>query len=148
MLLMPMFYMNGETRIRSTLWNAESGTDSSQCPWRDVFERLQDLRDKGCECLNPIVSRAEYEHRDRQCAQILLKLEVSIGSEEEIVPCCRQRQEFPVIDARPPGSTNRCDFVACEERREIPRQGFVKQDAHRGPRLRAPAPAPRPQPRG
>ena len=143
-----MLHMSGGTRIRSTLWNAESGTDGSQCPWRNVVERLQDLRDKWRECLNPVVSRAEHEHRYGQCARILLKLDVSIGSKEEIVPRCRQRQEFPVIDARPPGSMNRCDFVACEERREIPRQGFVKQDAHRGPRLRALAPAPRPQPRG
>ena len=148
MLVMQMFYMNGETRIRITLWNAVSGTDVSQCPWRNVVERFQDLRDKRCECLNPVVSRAEYEHRDGQCAQILLKLEVPISSEEEIEPHGRQRQEFPVLDARPPCGTNCYDFMTCEETRKVSWQGFVKQDAHRGPRLRALASTPRSQPRG
>lgn len=102
---------------------------------------LQGLSDRLCVAANyrPDVG-AKDDKGQISTSQILLVLDILIGSHEHIKPCrFRSRDQLPVFDLRRPSHfNNRMDFVFRKKRPYTNGNVVIKQDAQSGTRSRIP----------
>ena len=116
--------------LREPLTRNPLGTDSKQGLWLQVLERIEDIRHERFERLQPIAIGDQYDHRDRQRREILLKLEVLVCSQQDVESLGRPLKQIPVSQARPRFVSNGRDLVADQREAERARQRLIEQDAH------------------
>lgn len=78
-----------------------SGTNPAQRARGHVIQNPHQFRNQGCNSLDTGSRNYENDDGNRQCCEILLKLEVSVCRQEHIKPRRRQGMQLSVLDYGP-----------------------------------------------
>ncbi len=82
---------------------------------------------QGQQILKPVGSSTKYNYSDGEAREILLILEVLVGSHEDVVVTLRQPKERPVLLPGPRPVVDRLDVDARKVLRQASRERFVKK---------------------
>ncbi len=111
-------------------WRAHSGAHTYELPWADTLKSLENLRDERTQRLDTIIDRQKDDDRNRQSGGILLELQVLVTCEKNLELVTRRPEQFAVPQPRPAALLDGLRLVPSKFERQLPGQGFIKQDAH------------------
>ena len=124
------------TKLRRGVWALQGQIDLHGCKRDEDRELLagyiHDSHRRGLRCLRVVHGKGHGSpgrHNGRDL-DVLLKLEVSIDSEETIEFGRSEQQQLPVLNAGPACLNDGADYVRSQLGAKPPRNALVKQHAH------------------
>ncbi len=106
--------------------------DADQCSRGQCVQRFQQTGDQRVKRVHSIAGGDQHHYGDREFSEVLLKLKVLIGSQENIESFGCSSQQFAILQCRPSRFSDGQDVVSGQFVLEFLGQRLVKQDAHRG----------------
>lgn len=112
---------NIRDQVRAVGSGAALGTDASHLPRLHVRQCCQDRIDERQKILHLVRMRSNHDHSEREGAEIVLSLELSVHGEESIGATARALQELAIQRPGPSQPLNSHHVVAYQCRDQIVR---------------------------